>query len=211
MSPFAASQPGLSALSAISGYSALRPSDLAFTTGLFGAAHRFRPKTNRHWTHVFTTARPCRVPVHHLPSICLIRRGKILTSPRMVDMQPVPRATRKRRRPTHSCLECHRRKVRCDRNKPCGQCVSHKAPSCDYASDHRLASDELGPIATGRVFHTPSASSASTAPRNVSPTSASAPSASMPIRGSQSKTRVFGHGHWMSFKAAGKQPKPLHR
>lgn len=40
---------------------------------------------------------------------------------------------RKRRRPALSCVECRRRKVKCDRNSPCGQCRAHKSTACTYA------------------------------------------------------------------------------
>lgn len=39
-------------------------------------------------------------------------------------------APRRRRRP-HSCEECRRRKVKCDRNEPCGHCVLSRNP-CVY-------------------------------------------------------------------------------
>ncbi|KAF2476884.1 uncharacterized protein BDR25DRAFT_370687 [Lindgomyces ingoldianus] len=38
----------------------------------------------------------------------------------------------KRRRPALSCVECRRRKVRCDREKPCGPCTRAKSPTCTY-------------------------------------------------------------------------------
>lgn len=36
------------------------------------------------------------------------------------------RQPRRRRRPALSCLECRRRKIKCDRNDPCAHCVSAK-------------------------------------------------------------------------------------
>ncbi|KAI8960843.1 hypothetical protein F5Y11DRAFT_358202 [Daldinia sp. FL1419] len=36
------------------------------------------------------------------------------------------RQSRRRRRPAFSCLECRRRKIKCDRNEPCGHCVATK-------------------------------------------------------------------------------------
>lgn len=33
------------------------------------------------------------------------------------------RQHRRRRRPAHSCVECRRRKIKCDRNAPCNHCV----------------------------------------------------------------------------------------
>ncbi|KAH7135669.1 hypothetical protein B0J11DRAFT_166337 [Dendryphion nanum] len=38
----------------------------------------------------------------------------------------------KRRRPALSCVECRKRKVKCDRAKPCGPCTRTKSPTCTY-------------------------------------------------------------------------------
>ncbi|KAI1097360.1 hypothetical protein F4804DRAFT_347249 [Jackrogersella minutella] len=48
------------------------------------------------------------------------------------------RQTRRRRRPALSCLECRRRKIKCDRNEPCTHCVSSRL-RCTY----KVYSDEL--------------------------------------------------------------------
>lgn len=42
-------------------------------------------------------------------------------------------SVKKRRRPALSCEPCRRRKVKCDRNQPCGQCVQSKVASCAYS------------------------------------------------------------------------------
>lgn len=39
---------------------------------------------------------------------------------------------RKRRRPALSCAECRRRKIKCDRNSPCNQCLRFKSPRCTF-------------------------------------------------------------------------------
>lgn len=39
---------------------------------------------------------------------------------------------RKRRRPALSCVECRRRKIKCDRNVPCAQCTQSNSASCAY-------------------------------------------------------------------------------
>ncbi|KAH7309764.1 hypothetical protein B0I35DRAFT_397873 [Stachybotrys elegans] len=44
------------------------------------------------------------------------------------------RNVRRRRRPALSCIECRRRKVKCDRNEPCHQCRSLQA-HCEYSED----------------------------------------------------------------------------
>lgn len=41
------------------------------------------------------------------------------------------RQTRRRRRPALSCLECRRRKIKCDRDEPCGHCTTSKL-RCTY-------------------------------------------------------------------------------
>lgn len=41
------------------------------------------------------------------------------------------RQPRRRRRPALSCLECRRRKIRCDRNEPCTNCVSTQT-QCNF-------------------------------------------------------------------------------
>lgn len=50
---------------------------------------------------------------------------------------------RKRRRPAVSCEKCRRRKIRCDRNMPCDQCIRSKSDTCTYLSDD-------SPALTGR-------------------------------------------------------------
>lgn len=39
---------------------------------------------------------------------------------------------RKRRRPALSCVQCRRRKIKCDRNDPCTQCTQSKGSNCTY-------------------------------------------------------------------------------
>jgi hypothetical protein len=40
--------------------------------------------------------------------------------------------TKRARRPALSCVECRLRKVKCDRNKPCGACIRTKSDKCTY-------------------------------------------------------------------------------
>ncbi|KAE8151650.1 putative C6 finger domain protein [Aspergillus avenaceus] len=57
--------------------------------------------------------------------------------------QPNPTMTsksgpRKKMRPTYSCLNCHKRKVKCDRVKPCGACCLRGTPSeCEYGTSKK--------------------------------------------------------------------------
>ncbi|KAE8420276.1 hypothetical protein BDV36DRAFT_293409 [Aspergillus pseudocaelatus] len=67
------------------------------------------------------------------------------------------RALRKRRRIQLSCVECHRRKVRCDRNDPCGRCSAAEI-RCVYAADrdeepHSLTEVEARGNPTTRSFN----------------------------------------------------------
>jgi hypothetical protein len=39
---------------------------------------------------------------------------------------------KRRRRPAVSCVECRVRKVKCDRDKPCGACTRIKSATCTY-------------------------------------------------------------------------------
>lgn len=44
---------------------------------------------------------------------------------------PMEAQTRRRRRPALSCQQCRRRKIRCDHNNPCANCLRHKT-QCAY-------------------------------------------------------------------------------
>jgi hypothetical protein len=41
----------------------------------------------------------------------------------------------RRKRPALSCLQCRRRKVKCDQKKPCSQCQRSKGVVCAYGSE----------------------------------------------------------------------------
>lgn len=51
----------------------------------------------------------------------------------MADINPTPK---KRRRPALACVECRRRKVKCDRNLPCRRCVQNSA-DCTYVENNQ--------------------------------------------------------------------------
>ncbi|PWY87538.1 C6 finger domain protein [Aspergillus heteromorphus CBS 117.55] len=59
--------------------------------------------------------------------------------PRNDQSNPSAKAgARKKIRPTYSCLNCHKRKVKCDRVKPCGACCLRGTPSeCEYGTNKR--------------------------------------------------------------------------
>ncbi|KAL4739873.1 fungal-specific transcription factor domain-containing protein [Aspergillus similis] len=87
-------------------------------------------------------------------------------------MTDSPRTTRKRLRPSYSCTECRRRKVKCDRSRPsCGQCRA-----LDLTNHHNSEERDSQSRVTGEDV----------------------PAGSGGIHGAISKTRVYGHGHWMN-------------
>jgi hypothetical protein len=56
-------------------------------------------------------------------------------------MQQTPR---KRRRPALSCIECRRRKIKCDRNDPCAHCVAVKT-QCVHRAYHEPVAPQHPP------------------------------------------------------------------
>lgn len=54
----------------------------------------------------------------------------------------------KRRRPALSCVECRRRKVKCDRQKPCGPCTRVKSSTCTFRPNPRSVNrPTMSPVA----------------------------------------------------------------
>lgn len=54
-----------------------------------------------------------------------------------------PPSNRKRKRKTYSCLDCRRRKLKCDREHPCSRCVKEAHPqSCIFRDGHNSEADE---------------------------------------------------------------------
>ncbi|PYH77346.1 hypothetical protein BO82DRAFT_345049 [Aspergillus uvarum CBS 121591] len=84
--------------------------------------------------------------------------------------RPAPEAStadsepRKRRRPAKSCEQCRQRKVRCDRNVPCGPCRrSRSSVDCSYRENHR----SLSPVAIEQApLHATQQSTSTMSPAN---------------------------------------------
>ena len=152
-------------------------------------------------------------------------------------MLPNP-SPRKRRRPALACASCRRRKVKCDRNSPCGQCTLRNSDLCTYTKEGRTTiiernkrrpefavttevsgedacilnqpqyldniADQGAPGDTANAAETSltERTSGSHRPHNTflenhkTTKSPLISSASGPILGTLSKTRIFGHGHW---------------
>ena len=64
-----------------------------------------------------------------------------------ITMSGVSVPPRKRRRPALSCIECRRRKIKCDRNMPCNHCTQSKNAACSYKDLHP-------PVHSGRTART---------------------------------------------------------
>lgn len=91
--------------------------------------------------HTITTFRP-QTPDHSFTQLLLGRSRKNpqslpLSTPEMNTNSPAstapPRPVRRRQRAALTCLECRRRKVKCDRKHPCRQCVAAQV-ECTYSS-----------------------------------------------------------------------------
>jgi len=67
-----------------------------------------------------------------------------------------------RRRPALSCVECRRRKIKCDRNSPCAHCVLTET-ECTFRA-HRD-----GPAVTGREQQLPTPSPLTSTPATTAP------------------------------------------
>ena len=61
-----------------------------------------------------------------------------------------PPPPRKRRRPALSCEQCRKRKIKCDRNYPCTQCLQSKTAACSYSADSPVRG--AGHVSTGTGF-----------------------------------------------------------
>lgn len=79
---------------------------------------------------------------------------------------------RKRRRPALACEQCRRRKIRCDRNTPCDQCIRSrsKSESCTYLSDDYPTSTARSPRINRLQSSSPPVSSATNDRTPASPT-----------------------------------------
>ena len=107
---------------------------------------------------------------------------------------------RKRRRPAYSCIECRRRKVRCDRAVPCGQCTAQKvADLCAYNSNRRAALPTYGKGDTEKeTLQRDPAKEMTEAARPANQSVSGSTNNNGYFQGTISKTRVFGQGHWMA-------------
>ncbi|KAJ5757469.1 uncharacterized protein N7511_006163 [Penicillium nucicola] len=101
---------------------------------------------------------------------------------------------RKRRRTRISCVECHRRKVRCDRNLPCGRCVDGDI-RCVYEQDEAVKPAAFS--AKKRCMDPIQSNSQSTATvrGHGEHSQPSDQITDQPVRGIMSKARLFGTTH----------------
>ncbi|KAK0391274.1 hypothetical protein NLU13_0775 [Sarocladium strictum] len=52
------------------------------------------------------------------------------------DVPETPPTAKKRRRPALACTQCRRRKIRCDQNTPCNNCIKSGIPDCTIPPNH---------------------------------------------------------------------------
>lgn len=113
-----------------------------------------------------------------------------------------PLPVRKRRRPAYACTECRRRKVRCDRAMPCGQCTAQKTASlCAYDGNRPTSVADHGgrAIKTDRLRYEQTKDKTEEAlVAGRSSEVSQSPNNTERFQGTVSKTRVFGKGHWMT-------------
>ncbi|KAJ6443153.1 fungal specific transcription factor domain-containing protein [Purpureocillium lavendulum] len=85
--------------------------------------------------------------------------------------QPAPQ--KKRRRPALACEQCRRRKIKCDRNSPCGHCTRARIASCTYVPTHVPASKtkakSIRPLAASSRESAAAASASSAPPLPLQP------------------------------------------
>lgn len=92
------------------------------------------------------------------------------------DLQHQPlhpnKSEKKRRRPPLACEQCRKRKIRCDRNSPCGHCIRARISSCTYAIAHipaaRGKKSSAAPVSSSSKVT--SANEPSEPHRNIKPT-----------------------------------------
>ncbi|KAK3297791.1 uncharacterized protein B0H64DRAFT_416719 [Chaetomium fimeti] len=117
---------------------------------------------------------------------------------------------RRRRRPAVSCILCRRRKIRCDRQTPCSNCIKSKNATCSYRDDPRPPRRQSPLVGTAQANRleaaptsallTPSTGALSTEPNHVESLNAepSRPTRSAPVTSSTKYTvcdRAFGSSH----------------
>ncbi|KAH6851061.1 hypothetical protein B0I37DRAFT_397140 [Chaetomium sp. MPI-CAGE-AT-0009] len=117
---------------------------------------------------------------------------------------------RRRRRPAVSCILCRRRKIRCDRQTPCSNCVKSKNATCAYRDDPRPPRTQSPLVETAQASRletastaalvTPSTGGLSTEANHTEPLNAepSRPTGSDPVTSSTKYTicdRAFGSSY----------------
>lgn len=61
------------------------------------------------------------------------------TSEASTNLGPSPEGSRKRKRKTYSCVDCRRRKLKCDREQPCARCIKEgHAQTCVFNADNSM-------------------------------------------------------------------------
>jgi hypothetical protein len=106
--------------------------------------------TDHTFTHTIAYWSPDPVMEETLQPVCPVTIESFLSGrPHCSDGTPPP-PPRKRRRPALSCEQCRKRKIKCDRNYPCTQCLQSKTAACSYSADSPVRT--TGHVSTGTGF-----------------------------------------------------------
>jgi hypothetical protein len=107
--------------------------------------------TDRTFTHTIAYWSPDPVMEETLQPVCPVTVESFLSGRSHCSDGTPPPPPRKRRRPALSCEQCRKRKIKCDRNYPCTQCLQSKTAACSYSADSPVRT--TGHVSTGTGFN----------------------------------------------------------
>jgi hypothetical protein len=91
-------------------------------------------------------------------------------------------------------VECHRRKVRCDRNLPCGRCIDGDI-RCIYERDEKVQPMVSSARTKATDIHKSTTQSSVTVVGQVESSQTADQITEQPVRGIMSKARLLGSTH----------------
>lgn len=90
-----------------------------------------------------------------------------------MNARATPTEQRRRRRPALACERCRQRKIKCDRNSPCTQCIRTRVEPCIYLPNSRPARDRRSEADHSQAGTTTSGPSTSAIAADAAPPTAS--------------------------------------
>jgi Fungal Zn(2)-Cys(6) binuclear cluster domain len=107
--------------------------------------------TDHTFTHTIAYWSPDPLMEETLQPVCPVTIESFQLSGRLHNSDGTPPPPpRKRRRPALSCEQCRKRKIKCDRNYPCTQCLQSKTAECSYSADSPVRA--TGHVSTSTGF-----------------------------------------------------------